>query len=500
MAEKDFESGFDDASGEDDESGLDLERIRELVGFAKRAPRRHRRLSIGVLVAGLAATAIAFVAIPRTYSTEVKLLVQRNLVLPALGNPNRAVPREADNLTRNVADVVVERDNMISLVKQVDLVDRWDVARPPIQRVKDAVLRLIAEPPTEDEKMRALVGLVEKKLTVTAEDSTVTINVDWSDAEMAYELASTVQKNFLDAKYDAEVGVINEAIAILQKHLADENDNIGAALVELRGAEALSKPAASAATGSPAPRAQTASAGSVAKGAAVSSSADSALAALLEERRARIKTIQGAKDSQLAELNRQLSDALATLTPAHPTVLALKSRIEEAQKDPPELAALKNDEGAIVAQIAATAPAAPAARPPGDRPSSAAPTAAAAPATRASGNPPAEDPGVGVARYKLESATQKFTDLEARIESARIELDVARAAFKYRLSVVHPAEVPKKPVKPNVLALVLGGLLASLGMALGAAVLADLLGGRFVEASQVHRRLKLPLLGEVDSP
>jgi len=77
---------------------------------------------------------------------------------------------------------------------------------------------------------------------------------------------------------------------------------------------------------------------------------------------------------------------------------------------------------------------------------------------------------------------------------------VARAAFKYRLSVVHPAEVPKKPVKPNVLALVLGGLLASLGMALGAAVLADLLGGRFVEASQVHRRLKLPLLGEVDSP
>ncbi len=505
MVAKDFESGFDGASEDDEDSELDLDRVRELVGFAKRAPRRHPRLAIGLLLSGLAVTAASVVLIPRTYSTEVKLLAQRNFVLPALGNPNRSVPRDADDPTKNVAAVVTQRENLIALVKQVDLVDRWAVDRPPMLRAKDSLMAMISGPSTEDDKMRAIIGVVEKKLTVTAEEASVTIAVDWTDPEMAYELASTVQKNFLDAKYDADVGMINDAIAILQKHLAVENNNIGTALVELRSAQAAAKPPSNPDAPTAPPGAAPSPQGAKKAAAPAPTERVSELAPLLEDRRGQIKKIEDARDQRVADLNRQLADALGTLTPAHPQVLALKSRLEEASKDPPELSTLRNDERAIVAQIAASA--APAPAPQSDKPASDsqnggnAAASGAAPTVRPIPTGPAnEDPSIGVARYKLDSATQKFTELDARIESARIELDVARAAFKYRFSVLHPAEVPHAPKKPNVPLLVIGGILVSVFLSIFAAAIADLVGGKLIEPWQVRRQLKLPLLGEVDPP
>jgi capsular polysaccharide biosynthesis protein len=79
-------------------------------------------------------------------------------------------------------------------------------------------------------------------------------------------------------------------------------------------------------------------------------------------------------------------------------------------------------------------------------------------------------------------------------------MDIARAAFKYRFSVVHPAEVAHKPRKPNVPAVLFGGLFATLLLTFLVAAFADLFGGRFVEPWQVERRLKIPLLGEVSPP
>jgi uncharacterized protein involved in exopolysaccharide biosynthesis len=504
MVANNFDPALDAASDEDEEAGLDLEGVRELVGFAMRAPRRHPRLAAGLLAVGLLATFGTVTFIPRTFTSDAKLLAQRNLVLPALGNPNRAIPNEADNLTRTVADVVMQRDNLVSLVKQVDLIDRWDTGRSVLLHAKDAFFKALYGAPSEEDRMRGLLATVEKKLSVVADDTSVTITADWSDPEMAYELASTVQKNFLDAKYDADVGMITDAIAILEKHLATENDNIGAALADLRAAEGLSK-SASPAGGSPATTARATSgsrhASVAASRKAAPDSGDLELASQLEDKRAQIKKAEAEHDQLVADLNRRLSDALGTLTPAHPTVLALKSQLEDASKDPPELTALKNDEKALVAQIAVAPTPAATARPRSESDSSASGTtapAAAAPARAPSREP--EDPGVEVARNKLQAASQNRTSLEARINSAGIELDVARAAFKYRFSVVHPAEFPRGPRKPNVPLVLIGGILGSFLLAIGSAVLADLAGGGFVELWQVRRSLKLPILGEIEPP
>ncbi len=101
------------ASDDGEEQGFDLPLLKDRVGFALRAARRRPKIAVAtfVIVATLGVTVSA--TMPRAYSAQVKLLAQTDLVVPALSNPNRAVPREAENPTKNVADQILRRDNVI---------------------------------------------------------------------------------------------------------------------------------------------------------------------------------------------------------------------------------------------------------------------------------------------------------------------------------------------------------------------------------------------------
>ena len=220
---------------------------------------------------------------------------------------------------------------------------------------------------------------------------------------------------------------------------------------------------------------------------------DPKLVEQIGQKRARIKQLEEARTTRLADLNRQLENALVTMAPAHPTVVALKQRMEEESKEPAELTTLRAEERALSDQLGAAAP-----------PPAASSTGAVVLPPRVTNAmaqvPPArpnEDPSVSLARVKLQNAATKCAELQQRIDSARIEMDIARAAFKYRFSVVHPAEVPRKARKPNVLMVLVIGLLATFVLTFAVAALADLAGGRFIEPWQVEQRLGIPVLGEV---
>jgi hypothetical protein len=443
------------------------------------------------LFASLAVTIFAVVYWPRTYGTEVRILAQRNFLLPALGNPTRAVPREADAPTRNVADHILRRDNVVSLIKQVNLMDRWDAERPPLLAWKDHAAEMVTEAPSEEDRMRALVGVIEKKIAVTSDDTTVTIDVEWTNAHMAFELADALQKNFLDARYDADVNVINDAVAVLEGHAREQQGDVEAALNELQNAVVADNKSVPIPTPAPAPRPIfLPRAPAPAPTAHVT---DPKLASDLEDRRLQIRRIEDARAARLAELNRQLDNALLTMAPAHPLVVGIKQRIDDENKDSPELLQLKNDARLLEGQLGTAAPA------PTSTPAVA--FSPAANAAIASLPPPRlnEDPRVTMARNQLQSAMMKYAEMENRIDAAKIELDIARAAFKYRFTVVHPAEVPKKPRKPNVLAVGAGGFLGSFVLMFLVCAILDFRSGRFIEVWQVERRLKLPLLGEVES-
>ncbi len=506
--------------GEDDgEGGFDLARLKQLLGFFARAARRHPTLAIttAVFVSLMAIAAAALM--PRSYSTDVRIMAQRNLVLPALGNPRRAVPNDADNPTRGVADTIMKRDNIVALVKQLNLVDRWDSTRPSALRLKDALSAKIFGPLDEERKLQALVGMLETRLMVQTDLDSVTITVDWSSPDIAYELVTAVQKNFLEARYDAEIAVISEAISILEARAKGESENVDTALGALTKLEqqrrgggppaapssaasnelSLRAPGAAPAPPAPAPvplqrRTTPAPSGS---------SADASLTEALEEKRRQIKQLEDDQRRRLAEAQSKLSEVQVTLGPLHPTVLDLQQKIEALRQPPPELLARKEEERAIAHQIAEATAAA--SRDPAQRwqPVFPRPIAAATASSDVGMNmllATRDDATTAYARQRLQAASFEYTELLNRIDSAKIELDVARASFKYRYSVVRPPSVPSRPRKPNVPLIVFGGIAGAILLGILLSGIRDIASGRFIEVWQVERRLKLPVLGDVNLP
>ena len=486
--------GPDALSQDDEDGGLDAGKVADVIGYVLRVPRRQGAAFVALLLAALAVVVLVYGFYPRTYSTEVKILAQRNLVLPALGNPNRTVPREADNPTKNVADAILQHDNLVGLIKQVDLVDRWESSRPAVLRLKDRIGRRLFGPQTEKEQMRSIEGVLEKRLIVTNDDNTITITAEWTNAQMAYDLASAVEKNFIDARYDAEISVINDAIDILEQHANEEHSRFDDARndfesIELRVPKPKTSSSSATAHAAPAPRAAPSSA---------VSTVDPEVLRALEDKRAAIQQAEGERAARIAELNRQLSDALVTYRPEHPTVIALKQKLNDAQAEPPDLARLRNEERSLIDKVAVNTPPLAAAI---AHASTGTPAAATIAALTGGSSPllVEEDPAVTVARMKLQQSAQKYADLETRIDGAKIELDIAKTAHKYRYNVIRPAEVSKRPSRPNSAGLFVGLLVFALGLSFGGGVLRERRRGVLVERWQIERGLGLPILGEQEA-
>ena len=97
-------------------------------------------------------------------------------------------------------------------------------------------------------------------------------------------------------------------------------------------------------------------------------------------------------------------------------------------------------------------------------------------------------------------AEGKVDELNRRLGAVHLELDAARAAFKYRYRVVKPAELPKQPTRGQPATALLAGLLGGAALALLAAVVADLRAGLALERWQLERQLGLRVLAEVSAP
>src|SRR5579883_2511305 len=203
-----------DPAGDEEETGQVP--IKELIGLFLRAPRRHRRAALVTLVVALSLGLAVVFLWPRTYRCDTRILAQRNFVLPAIDNPSMMMPpREADGPTKNVSDTIMQRDNLVTLVTQLGLLDRWQTNRAPILRLKDAITG--ASGKSAEDRERDMVGLLEKVLNVWSDESSITITIDWPDPDVAYDIISFVEKNFLEARYDTNVNVITEAIRILEE-------------------------------------------------------------------------------------------------------------------------------------------------------------------------------------------------------------------------------------------------------------------------------------------
>jgi uncharacterized protein involved in exopolysaccharide biosynthesis len=487
-----------DPAAETEPEGIDLEHIKEMVGFALHAGGRRPKLAAMTFLAVAALGLAAAVTMPKVYSAQVKILAQRTGAIRALSNPNSEMNR-VDDPTKNVANMIMRHDNLVALAKEANLVAWFEESRAPILRLKDRLSMWMSGPVSDEDKLRVIVATLEKELDIFTDENTLVITVEWPSAPMAYDLVTLLQKNFLEARYDSDLAVITDSIAVLQEHAKSEQAQVDTALTEYQEAVAPAADMAAARLSMP----QTGIAGTP-RQEAPSAIASPAPNLALEETRLRIQALEQERQRLLDSLQQQLAQAQLTLTPMHPTVVALQQRLDTMSQPSQELRRLKSEERSLVEQAERSAPAPPSsagASSPLPRVQRAPLAAEATPTRLRSALPPwaaPEDGHTRLARSKLEAAIQSSEAAMARIEAANIELDITRTAYKYRYTVLTPAELPSKPKRPLSQIVGVGAVLGAVLLAFLVATMADILGGRILEPWQVRRRLKLEVLGEID--
>ena len=463
------------------EDGVDLARSLEVVRFVLRAPRRRPLLAASVFLVGCLVTAAVALFIPRTYTVSTRILVQRNVVIPLLSNPGRPLPTDWDVPTKGTSESILRRDNLTAIVKETDLVARWSRGRSPALGLLDLASSSIFGPKAEQDRVRALVGVLENKVSVQVDEPTITITLAWHDPKVGFEIVSALERSFFRDRGATDTAPISESIAILEEEAARQRKAIDADILGAQKAQAPARPGPALTPRRPGP------------GRAPLSplAGEASIASVLAQKRSAIQAMEDPWQRRLVDLKAQLSSLRLTYASAHPSVIVLEEKVRQAAVEPPELTALKREESALLEQVKELSKAT-------DR--------AGEPllpdlAGFGSGRPRADDdsPERAPARARLAAGVQKYEDLRARIDSARIELNTAMAAFKYRYTNVVPAEVPRQPTKPSVPLIVLGGLVLSILLAAAVPGVKDLTSDRLIEPWQA-RRLPVPVLAEVKKP
>jgi uncharacterized protein involved in exopolysaccharide biosynthesis len=455
---------------------------KEMATFPLRAVSRHVLACTLVLLGTLAVTALCVLFLPRHYVVESKILAQPNFVMPALNNPHRAIPSESDAPTRLASEAVMKQDNLLDIIRTTNLMSTWDTTRGSVGRLEDWLRRVLGRELSPKQRTDRMIALLRRRMWVVANDGTVTIGVDWTDPQSAYRIAETAQQNFFDQRHASEVAMISESIAILEGHVAETQAAIQQAVEQVNKSGALIRrptPIRVAPVAAPSPNA-----GEIAS-----------LQSELVAKQRTISDLESARAQRIAALQTTLSELRNSYGPAHPQVVSTLASIRALSGDSPQLTALRADEASLRSRIVAL----------GAQPGEVQQQAASDPAlTRAALESIArartdsvEDPEITYAKSRLKMATGDYEDMLQRLEAARIELQTARAAFKYRYTVVTPPQFPTRAAKPRLPILIVGGCLLAVLLATFVGGVLDLGSGRLMEKWQISRRLRLPIIAQV---
>jgi hypothetical protein len=504
----------------DGEPLVDLGKVANYLGFLANSVFRHKMLAGTTFLVILALTFVTVTLLPKTYHAQTKLLAQRNAVMAALSNPGRAVPWDADAPTRAATETILRRDNLILLIQETNLIAESERTRAPILKALDAVVRYLSgKEPTPEEKLDQMVDLLSKNMVVVTGpyvDGTVTIDLDWQDAEMAFKLVQKAEQAFLAARQAAETAAINESIGILENYSSTLHTDIEDTMSELQRTKASRRAEQRAIRAAASSRLQVvppvtallpplsdAARGIPALSAELDDPELRLMKATIETKRQEIAKLEDARQQQIGELQTRLGQLKAVYTSSHPSVLTTQQNIDALSQPSAQISALKAAADRLEADYQARVAAADELAREEDRKAAALhPEAAPKPSgtsevaeARTIEPPPASDDEPDFSSVRLRLKLNQAMNVLERTDAARIELAVSQKAFKYRYTVITPAQVPKAPIRPHGLRILLAGGLAGLLMAFGASAGKDLLSNRIIEPWQVERQLGLPVLG-----
>ncbi len=430
---------------------FDVAVLRRAFALVSGAMRR-RWYDVALCVAVFTAVGVAAaILLPRTYTSEARVVLSRNYLMPALAHPGRAVPVGAEAPERSAVEFVEQRATLLGIVRTVGLVRSWRETRPPWMRLKDAVTERIRGPLSRAEIEDALVEMLQKRLYAVAQNEVLTIRAHWSDPNTTRSIVEEAQRQFLETRRRLDVQSIRETHDILQRSTTALGTQLEDRVQALRTARAR-------AAGLAAPKITTRQ--------QKSDELSGLYGQLVEHRRYR-EELQRQRRERLAALETDLAQQQVQLGERNPDLQRTRSSIAQLEQ------AEASDQGLVMeerklerdyvghggdAELLSDGPADP---------------LAGTSTTR-----PDDDEQVVFARALLRMDVDKYEDLHARLVDADLEMETARAAFPYRYVVVQPAERPHKPDSPNAVLVVVGALFAGLFSGIMVATTRDLHGRR----------------------
>jgi len=397
----------------------------------------------------------AAILLPRVYSSEARMLVRKNYLMPALAHPKRAVPMGTDTPGQSASEFVLRRDSLLKVTREAKLLALWRSERPRWFLLKDRVVEKLKGPISESEREEALVDMLEKKIRVSLQDEVLTIRVTWSTPDTAVLLANKAVDAFLEARRRQDVQTIADTCEILARSVDEERVRVEerfALLAAARKGEV--KPLRHEALEAP-------------------DGLDGLRTQIFDARR-QVRELEHQRSLKIAEMEARLAAQQAVMTDAHPNVEATREAIERMQGQSEEVERVRTSQSALLEEYVAQG---------GDLDKLSAESGARL--RKGEGRPEdgiealaarshENDEATGYARSLLRISVDSYEDLTSRLGNTRIELATAKAAFAYRYQLTQPPRRPRKPDAPKVPFIVAGGLLGGL--------LAGALAAVFLEA------------------
>ena len=489
-----------------DEPLIDIKTAGHYLGFVGRAVRRHRRLVTMSFLFCTSAGVLAALFLPKVYRISTRILTHRSLVMPALASPDRAVPQAADAPTAGAVERIHSRDNLENIMADVKLQELWESKRGALSLAKERLLKLAHLAPSDAEMEEAYLKMLEERLSASVEGEVVKIDVEWPDPGIAKALSEDAVARFLKMRHDLELSEILGTVDILTRNVEASRLNIEDGLKtmqklfnrkesELHGRQAsashetshakrrfvtMRKPVG-AADGDP--------------------SADDARR-LLAQKQSEMNSLRRAYESRRKKAEDELSALRASLGASHPDVRDAARTLDSLGQPPPELLALQAEEAKLAERVGVM-PSRDSGRltvPSRGEPEQNSFDMVRMAVSDALFEQIEADPEIVTILAELKKRQDNHDDLVHRLAGARIESEIANAAFEFRYKVTLPPIYPKKFVKPNVPLLLLGGALVGLILGCIFAIARDLLSRRILEAWQIDRFIGLRVLGEIEAP
>lgn len=469
-------SPLDEAPAPERDSGgiVDWSRVRDHVGFALRAVRRHPIAAALAFLAVAAVGPVTLATMPRTYRVEATLTASRNPVVSTLADPVLRRPFEMQEPAHLAREAILRRDNLALLVAETGLVERWARTRAPMGRLRDRIAALVTrEAPTREERVEALVERLEKRLTVEipgeqpgaspseAAGGRVRIAIEWPDAETGRLLVEAAAQRFFAGQREHERAMVRDATAVLASRAEGLQREIDAKvrsvheleLALLRGGTALSRTYR-------APRGRVPQEEELAR-----------LKTTLDGKKVALAELERLRDRRGEELRAQLARERIAYADGHPALGRTRELLERLRSPSPEAEALRAEIVGLEQDVARAS-------------------------ERAARLVDDEAPALEVQRTELRLLLGQYSAVRDRLDGARVELEAAEAAFDRRYGFAVPPLLPRRPIWP-VPALSIGaGLLGGVLLALFVAAALDVRSGRVLARWQLERSLGVPVLGE----